>query len=343
MDFGEVFRKAWKIIWKHKILWLFGVLAGCGAANAGGGGGGGSGGSTVMQEMGQSNGWEWNGHTFLDPSTQRAFEDFFDFLAEIPVGVWVTIGLVVAFSVIFVGIILSLLSLFVGTLGKTSVIKGASMADQAEPDAKPLSFGTIFRSIKTSYWKVLLLTLGLRVGGFFVVLLLFLPLILLVSCSCGLCLFFLIPIGWFIELLVKFTTIAIVEEEIGIFDAIARAWHVITRNFGQVVLMFFILGIGQLIVGLVIGLPLVFGSTLPILITLITTNGRMVPVSALITLILFLISIPLLVLLSGVVRAYVLTSWTLTFRRLTGEKQLEPIVLNQDDVDLKKIEEEEET
>ena len=42
MDFSEVLTKAWRIVWKHKILWIFGILAGCGTG--GGGGGGGSGG-----------------------------------------------------------------------------------------------------------------------------------------------------------------------------------------------------------------------------------------------------------------------------------------------------------
>jgi hypothetical protein len=29
MDFGEILSKAWKITWKHKILWVFGILSSC--------------------------------------------------------------------------------------------------------------------------------------------------------------------------------------------------------------------------------------------------------------------------------------------------------------------------
>ena len=29
-NFGEVLTRAWQIIWKHKVLWIFGFLAGCG-------------------------------------------------------------------------------------------------------------------------------------------------------------------------------------------------------------------------------------------------------------------------------------------------------------------------
>ncbi len=28
-NFGEVLSRAWQIIWKHKVLWIFGILASC--------------------------------------------------------------------------------------------------------------------------------------------------------------------------------------------------------------------------------------------------------------------------------------------------------------------------
>jgi len=27
MDYGNVLSRAWQIIWKHKVLWIFGILA----------------------------------------------------------------------------------------------------------------------------------------------------------------------------------------------------------------------------------------------------------------------------------------------------------------------------
>ena len=38
-NFGEILTRAWQITWKYKVLWIFGILAGC--TNGGGGGGGG--------------------------------------------------------------------------------------------------------------------------------------------------------------------------------------------------------------------------------------------------------------------------------------------------------------
>ena len=40
-NFGEVLTRAWQIIWKHKVLWIFGILASCGRGSGGGNGGGG--------------------------------------------------------------------------------------------------------------------------------------------------------------------------------------------------------------------------------------------------------------------------------------------------------------
>ncbi len=32
MDFGNILTRAWQISWKHKALWLFGILAACGGS-----------------------------------------------------------------------------------------------------------------------------------------------------------------------------------------------------------------------------------------------------------------------------------------------------------------------
>src|SRR5665647_313475 len=32
MDFGYILKRAWQIIWKFKVLWVFGILASCGQA-----------------------------------------------------------------------------------------------------------------------------------------------------------------------------------------------------------------------------------------------------------------------------------------------------------------------
>ena len=317
MDFGEILTKAWRVIWKHKILWLFGVLAGCGAAGSSGGGGGG--GSTSSIQTGSWNG----GPPFLDPSTTRVVEDVINAIIEIPI--W-AILLFVLFMIV-AGFILSILFLMLGSLGITGVIKGTGMAEDAAVDEKPLSLSEVFKGIKPHYWKVFLLNIGLRIAGFIVGIFLILPIIIVALCTCGLGLLLLIPIGWLIDLLVYLTTIAIIEEDKGIFEGIGRAWQVFTRNIGNVLLMFLVLGVGQFIIGLIIALPLIV-VPVPLLIQLFATGFRAFTVGLVITILLSMVFVPLVIFLGGVLQAYVLAAWTITYRRLTTANDLHPTVLN---------------
>jgi len=321
MDFGEILKKAWHVIWKNKILWLFGFFASCGTAMNRGGGNNAR--ATMSSQTPSSNGAQ-DIFPFLDPPMRHSFDNFIRTIDTVEPWVWVMIALVG----IFVGIALSVLFLFLGTLGTTGVIKGTAMADEAGVEAKPLSFGAIFQAVKPYFWKVLLFNLGFRIIGFIVILLLILPIILFTVCTCFLGLFLIIPFGWFVELMVTFTTIAIIEEELDIFKAISRAWNVITSKLGYVAVMFLILGIGQLIVGLLIGLPLVL-VPVPLLINLIATGFSMASVGLIISILLFVIVLPIVVFLGGVLKAYVLASWTMTYRYLAGEDELETVVLSE--------------
>lgn len=313
MNFGEILSKAWKVIWKHKILWVFGILAGCGMS---GGGGGNGGGASSAARISQS------GNDWMAPSAQRGVDHFFRSLADIPAGAWVAIGV----GLFLAMVILSVLFLMLGTLGITGVIKGTSMADEAGKDEKPLSLKAVFTGLKPFYWKVFLLNIGLRVAGFIVGMMLVLPVILFAVVTCGFGLLLMIPIGWFVTALVYFSTIAIIEEGLGIFKAIGRAWKVLIKNIGNVLLMFLILGVGQAVIGLLLALP-IFVSFVPLLINGIVTGFQNVVPSLVITGILLLIFIPLMIFLSGVLRAYVWSAWTLTYRRLTGSEQVEQEVL----------------
>jgi len=112
MNYGDILEKTWKIIWKHKILWLFGVLAGCGAAGSGGGSGGGAGSSSNFTAQPPS-------LDFMGNGTVQAFEDIGRFITSIPVFVWIWLVI----TLISVGFILSVIFFLVGALGQTGVIR----------------------------------------------------------------------------------------------------------------------------------------------------------------------------------------------------------------------------
>ena len=315
MNFGEILSKAWKVIWKHKILWLFGLLAGCGAAGSGGGGGNPAASSSLEYRMEQSN-------SVFPPSTHWAMQDFFQSLADVPLLVWIAIGLIFILAVIVFSVLFKML----GTLGITGLVKGTSMADETGEDEKPLSLKAVFEGLKPSYWKVFLFNVGYQIAGFIVGLMLVLPIILLAVVTCGIGLLLMIPIGWLISVMVNFTTIAMVEEGLGVFKAISRAWQVLVKNIGNVLLMFLILGVGQIIIGIVLGLP-IFVAILPVFINIAISGITNISAGLIITGILLIIMIPLMVFLGGVVKAYVWGAWTLTYRRLIKGESAEPEVL----------------
>ena len=321
MNLGEILSKAWKTIWKHKILWLFGLLAGCGAGNYSGGNGGSSS-TSAIQESTQNGSWDTP--TFVSPSTQRAIGDFFQTLADIPVWVWILIGLGIFAAIIILSVVFMLLR----NLGITGVIKGASMADQAGEEDKPLSLGEILKSVQPSYWKVLLFNIGYQIAVFLVTFILIVPIIVVAACTCGLGLLLLIPIGWFLSVMVYFTMVAMIDEELPIFQAITRAWQITTRHLGKVVLVFLVLGIGQIIVSVVISLPLLF-AFVPVLITLFTAGFESLTVGLVISGVLFLAFLPIVIFLGGVLNAYVLVCWTFAYRRLAEEEELAPVVIEE--------------
>src|SRR5687768_5546242 len=103
-NFGEVLSRAWQIIWRHKILWIFGIFAGCGR---GGGGNSGGSGNTGFETQGPD----------LPPQVMRWLEliqeNLLTFMA-------VGIGLIC---------LLWLIGIFLGTLGRIGLIRGSSQVD----------------------------------------------------------------------------------------------------------------------------------------------------------------------------------------------------------------------
>ena len=317
MHYGEVFSKAWKTIWKHKILWLFGILAGCNATGI----------TTRSSGAGGRSGTGWRMPMNNSYPFQRFMYEVGDLASDIQPWVWIMLAL----GVIGLIFLLWVLFQFLGTLGTTGVIKGTILADDRSDDEKALSLSQIFKSVQPVHWNVFLLNLGVKLGGSVLLLLLIAPIILYTVCTCFTGLLFLIPLGWFLELWLIFTILAITIEEKGVFPAIGRAWDVIFRNLGHVLLMWLILGLGSLIVGILLAVPLLV-VPVPVIVNLLSTGMMEFSLGFIISMVLLVLLLPILILLSGVLKAYVLSAWTLIYQRLTQNDPLHPEVIVADDL-----------
>ena len=300
MNYGEVLSKAWQIIWKHKILWIFGILAGCA-----GGGGSGSGGGNPSSSVQNS---ARNGE--LPTQIQRTFE-------QIPPAVIVAIVIGV---IVFI-LVLVALSIFLGTIGKIGLVRGTQQADQ-DMDVH-LTLGGVFRDSMPYFWRVFLLNLLVGVSIFVVIMLLIILGIGLafVTLGLGICcilplICLMIPVMFVVTVIVEQASIAIVVENLGVMDGLRKGWQVVKDNPAPMVVMFLILNIAiAMIVGLIIAIPMLLVLA-PLFTGMIAGGDQALAGGAVISLLCCAAYLPVLLVLSGIMRSYVESAWTLTYLRL---------------------------
>lgn len=315
-NFGEVLTRAWQIIWKHKILWVFGILASCGRSggnfnsnfNSGGGNGGG----------GQP--------TQIPPQMMRWLQTIEQNLT--------TIIIVVTAVVCVIWIV----TIFLGAIGKIGLIRGTA---QAEGGAESLVFGELFSGSVPYFWRMFGLSLILSIPAFIVAIVVAVVLVgglmasggsdagvvavassvpLLLGCVC-----LLVPVMFVLGMIFRQAENAIVLEEMGVLPSITRGWEVFKANLGPIILMAIILGVIGFVAGIVIAIPF-FLIVFPMMITFMVGQGQnMTPLYLMGACL--CVFIPVAWLLQGIIIAYTESAWTLTYMRLTKPQDAAPAVV----------------
>ncbi|HEX2997822.1 MAG TPA: hypothetical protein VHP14_23570 [Anaerolineales bacterium] len=131
-NFGEVLSRAWQIIWKHKVLWVFGIFAGC---SRGG-------------NFNSSNNSGGNGGGFGNVNLPPQLEQFFQNVAEN-----MTMYMVIAITLFCV---IWLVMIFLGTIGRIGLIRGTW---QIEGGVESLIFGELFSESMPYFWRIFGLSL----------------------------------------------------------------------------------------------------------------------------------------------------------------------------------------
>lgn len=323
MDFGEVLKKSWKIVWKFKVLWIFGILAGCGT------GGGGS-----YYNNTYRTGTSGSGTTpTLPPGFESAMLKFFQWFANPAV-------IAVFISVIRIIVILSI---FLGTIGQIGLIKGAMQADEG---AERLTFGGLWKDSAPYFWRMFGLSLLIGIPLFiivFVIAISFILMIMPLSRSGGgsgdtavlillpvLCALFCVVM--LLSIVISFVAVqarnAIIIENQTIPGSLQRGWEVLTKNLGPILIVWVILlGIG-LAAGIVIALPILI-ILVPIFISMMNSTGTFAVTPLIIAGLCIVAYTPISLVARGILLAYTQAVWTLTYLRLTKPKQEEqtPIAL----------------
>ena len=235
----------------------------------------------------------------------------------------ITIAIIVVLALIVIAILL-------GTVGRVGLIRGTVKAEQG---AERLTFGELWRDGLTYFWRVFGLNLLIGLVIFMAVIIIAILAVVLTVGTLGiflLCLIplicLIVPILWAVTVIVEQANIALVVENLDIIAAIKRGWQVVWNNLGNMIVMSLILIVGvSLIGGAIIGLPLLVVAAPAISGAVIGTadalrNGLIASG------VLFIIYLPFLLLLSGLLRGYTSSAWTLTYLRLTqkpAQNQLE--------------------
>jgi hypothetical protein len=129
----------------------------------------------------------------------------------------------------------------------------------------------------------------------------------------------LIPALWLLSVVIEQANAAIVIDNLGIGDGFRKGWGVVRANLGPIILLTLIIFIGSGIVGFIIALPIIV-AVIPVIFGAVNNTTSPLWMAA----VCFVIYLPVLLLLSGILNAYVQSVWALTYMRLTAKPPENP-------------------
>ncbi|MDO8752659.1 MAG: hypothetical protein Q7J80_02100 [Anaerolineales bacterium] len=294
-NLGEVLSTSWRTIWKHKVLWVFGILA----SFARGGGGSSAGGGNSGYQTGSGDA------SFPTEQFERGIQQAAQFFEQ---NLWVIIAGVVII------IVLSILLYAAGMMGRIGLIKGVY---KVENGAETLSFGELWSESMPYFWRIF----GMNFLIGLAIVLIFIPLVLFGFVTAGIgficilpLLCILVPISWVIAVVMEQAQPAMVLENLGILAGLKRGWQIVKTNAVNFIVLALIVGVGGAIISIIIALPIILAFLL-IFIGAGVLRESFTPIY--IALACFALYLPVIIFLNGILTAYIQTVWTLTYLRLT--------------------------
>jgi hypothetical protein len=322
MDYGKVLKKAWQMVWRYRMLWVFGFIL-----------------SLVAGEGGASSGFQYtSGQGGFPPSGARATTP------QIPADVWGIVAAVVI-GLLCLGVVIAIVVTIVRYVTETAVIR---VVDDYEKTGEKRGFRQGFRMgwSRTS-GQIFLIDLLVNVPVILVFFLLGLlsaiPLLAWVTDNTAVrtvgtgvtvCLSFLVMLLFIIVSVIllplrTFFWRACALEELGAIDSIRRGYAMVRRHLQDVVVMLLIT------VGLALAWSIVM---IPIVLLLVLLGGVVAGVPALLVgwlaslafketvpwVLATVVGLPIFILvlvvpltvLDGVMKVFQSTTWTLTYREL---------------------------
>jgi hypothetical protein len=318
LDYGEILTRAWRITSRFRILWLFGILAGCGR----------QGGEDPLFNLSGGGSAPGSATQGLPPTLQTWMNDLLTPFHDLG-NLWRVVAIVVGAICA-----LAILQFFLGIMGQIGLIKGVADADGG---AESLSMRALWAAGLRYFWRMfgLLFVIGSPVlvvallfgiigtlaamvtyygkaAGLLPVLLALSPIFLLLFCA----LLLVAIVIWFVS---QMAQNAMILEEQGVVNGLRRGWQVLKQNVGPVLVVSILEALIRLAVAFIAGLPLLV--LLSPLIFAFIMNANSPGFSATPWLaggaLILCIYIPLALLANGILNTYLQSVWTLAYLRLT--------------------------
>lgn len=309
-DFGEILGRAWQIIWKFKVLWIFGVLVSCGR----------SGGNPNSRATFDSN----------DVQNNYGWQGFENWTSKINT---TELILVILGALLFILLIIVVFAA-IQSMGQIGLARGTV---RAEKGAQTLSFGELW---DTRYFRrVFALNFIVGLVIFILIILITIPValgvigisgagartaapVILGMVACLLPLICVLAIaGWLASIWISLSQSALVVEDLGVRAGFRRGWRVFRENLVNTIGMGLILGILGFFINLIVGIPF-YIVALPLILGVIggsaAGSGGIIFGSLALLFFCCLAYLPVLLVVSGMLNAYIGSAWTLTFMRLAG-------------------------
>ena len=332
INIGEILSKSWKIVWKFKVLWIFGILAGCAGGN----------GSRFNFSGNNFNNNQNFGNGTGSGTGNGQFQQFFqqfqglkpgaiiqDILGQY--GAWIALGIVLLCVLWFV-------FYAAGIMGRTSLIRGASHADEG---AEKLGFGELWTESMPYFWRMFLLNIlvglpvflmvvimlaglgygvysmaitGQQGGGMVAAIFGMLGIFMALMCV----IVIISSVLWFIS---EQAQNAIVLEDLGIIASLTRGWQVLKSAWLSIILVTIILSVMSGIASFVVAIPalaVIFAAVAGIAGTY-AAGVKNLTFAFILAGCCFVAYLPVMIAFGGMLQAYIQTAMTLVFRRLTIE------------------------
>jgi hypothetical protein len=123
-----------------------------------------------------------------------------------------------------------------------------------------------------------------------------------------------------VSIVVNQANSAIVVEDLRLMDGLRRGWEVSRKNLGPVLVIWLITAVIGFVIGLLIALPMLI-VVVPTVIGFATSQGDLPTTALLLSGLCLVLYLPVLIVVQGILAAYIQSVWTLTFMRLTHPTQ----------------------